>query len=122
MYKQNKKFNRKKSFEKSQTNSKAEEYNELNEKHNDDHQQQTWSRICELKDRSLEIIQSEEEKSKKKKRMKRNLFQLSEKEDHITNKWRRNKETTESIYKLRAGFLGKKKGKNKTKSTNQWLD
>lgn len=41
MYKQNKKFNRKKSFEKSQTNPKAEKYNELNEKHNDDHQQQT---------------------------------------------------------------------------------
>ena len=76
MYKQNKKFNRKKSFEKSQTNSKAEEYNELNEKYNDDHQQQTQSsrNICELKDRSLEIIQSEEEKIKK--RMKRNLFQL----------------------------------------------
>ena len=66
MYKQNKKFNRKKSFEKSQTNPKAEKYNELNEKHNDDHQQQTWSRICELKDRSLEIIQSEEEKSGKR--------------------------------------------------------
>ena len=89
MYKQNKKFNRKKSFEKSQTNSKAEEYNELNEKYNekynDDHQQQTQSsrKICELKDKSLEIIQSEEEKIKK--RMKRKLLQLSEKEDHIRN-------------------------------------
>ena len=109
MYKQNKKFNRKKSFEKSQTNPKAEKYNELNEKHNDDHQQQTWSRICELKDRSLEIIHSEEEKSGKKKRKKeRNLFQLSEKEDHIRNKWRRNKETTENIYKLKSWFFGKK--------------
>ena len=74
MYKQNKKFNRKKSFEKSQTNPKAEKYNELNEKHNDDHQQQTWSRICELKDRSLEIIQSEEEKSGKKKKKERKKF------------------------------------------------
>ena len=74
MYKQNKKFNRKKSFEKSQTNPKAEKYNELNEKHNDDHQQQTWSRICELKDRSLEIIHSEEEKSGKKKKKERKKF------------------------------------------------
>lgn len=72
MNKQNKKFNRKKSFEKSWTNSKAEEYNELNEKYNDDHQQQTWSsrKICELNDRSLEIIQSEEEKTKKKNEKK----------------------------------------------------
>ena len=116
MYKQNKKFNRKKSFEKSQTNSKAEEYNELNEKYNDDHQQQTQSsrKICELKDKSLEIIQSEEEKIKK--RMKRNLLQLSEKEDHIRNTWRRNKETTENIYKLRASFLKKKKKKKKKKN------
>ena len=69
MYKQNKKFNRKKSFEKSQTNSKAEEYNELNEKYNDDHQQQTQSsrKICELKDKSLGTIQGR----RKEKRMDR---------------------------------------------------